>query len=99
MSLTSKVSENFNCITDAYIWRNQRKEGNKHIWQISAPHLFPLHVNEACIALPVMFLCAPLLSPCIVGVDHLPAHQGVFRSVSESPYWIMDDARMKGYLL
>lgn len=40
----------------------------------------------------------PLLSPCIVGVDHLPAHQGVFRSVSVS-YWIMDDVRMKAYLL
>lgn len=59
MSFASKVSENLNCLTDAYIWGNQRKKGNKHIWQITAPRLFALRVNEACIALPVMFLCAP----------------------------------------
>lgn len=41
------------------IWRNQRKMGNKHIWQISTPRLFSLRVDEACIVLPVMFLCAP----------------------------------------
>lgn len=58
-----RLHQKFHRIATAYlmhtIWRNQRKKGNKHIWQISTPRLFSLHVNEACIALPVMFLGAP----------------------------------------
>lgn len=94
MSFASKVSENLNCITGAYIWRNQRRRetstSGKLVHLVCCLFMWMRLVSHCrlCSCVP-----PPLLSPCIVGVDHLPAHQGVFSSVSESPYrsWMMSE--------
>lgn len=39
--------------------------------------------------------CALLLFGCAVGINHLPAHRGVFRSVSQCPHWRISDRRVR----
>lgn len=43
--------------------------------------------------------CAPPLLGCVVGMSHLPAHRGAFRSVPQWPYWRINDLGVRTYFV